>query len=110
LKGAGGGVLPIATPAKSVAPIAAQHQIVKGEPIHTQIESWASAAGWALIWQPSVSWKAIGNASFSQFADVTLAVGEVVSILRDEGKPVRLRISEGNRVMEVLTNEIRGIE
>lgn len=105
-----GGALPIAGPAKQAAPAPAAYQIVKDEPIHSQIEAWAKGAGWSLIWQPSVSWKAVGDASFAQFSDVTLAVAEVVGILRDEGKPIRLKIAEGNRIMEVVSNEIRGVE
>lgn len=102
--------LPIAALAKQVAAPPASFHIVKDEPIHTQLDAWAKGAGWALIWQPSVSWKAVGSASFAQFTDVTLAVAEVVGILRDEGKPIRLKIAEGNRIMEVVSNEIRGEE
>jgi hypothetical protein len=35
------------------------------------------------------------------------AVSEVIDILRSEGKPVQLRISDGNAVMEVLSTEVR---
>ena len=63
-----------------------------------------------LIWQPRTSWLAIGDASFADIKDVTLAVSEVITILRDEGKPIRLNIAEGNRIMEVVGNEIRGMQ
>lgn len=82
----------------------------KGVPIHSQLEAWARYAGWDLIWYPSVSWKAIGNADMNDHKDVSAAVEFVVNVLRDEGKPIRLRISEGNRIMEVVSNEVRSQE
>jgi hypothetical protein len=82
--------------------------IRKGVPIHSQIQAWARAKGWQLIWYPSVSWRAIADADFNQHTELTNAIEDVVNILRDEGKPVRLRISDGNHVLEVMTNEVRG--
>ncbi|WP_291518969.1 TcpQ domain-containing protein [Acidovorax sp.] len=80
--------------------------IRKGAPLHAQLQAWARTAGWELFWQPSVSWRAMGDADFNQHKEITAAVEDVVSILRDEGKAVRLRISEGNRIMEVVSNEV----
>jgi hypothetical protein len=77
------------------------------QPIHEALEAWARNAGWALIWQPSISWKTLKEADFSKSKDVASAVSEVIDILRDEGKPVSLRISDGNRVMEVVSKEVR---
>ena len=82
--------------------------IRQGVAIHSQIEAWARAKGWQLIWYPSVSWRAIANADFNQHKEVSAAIEDVINILRDEGKPVRLRISEGNHVLEVTSNEVRG--
>lgn len=82
--------------------------IRKGVPIHSQIQAWARAKGWQLIWYPTVSWRAIADADFNQHTELTSAIEDVVNILRDEGKPVRLRISDGNHVLEVMTNEVRG--
>lgn len=89
---------------------AAPFRLRRGVPIHTQLEAWARFAGWQLIWYPSVSWRAIGDADLNKTKDVSAAVEEVVNILRDEGKPIRLRISEGNRIMEVVSNEVRSDE
>ena len=88
----------------------APFRLRRGMPIHTQLEAWARFAGWQLIWYPSVSWRAIGDADLNKNKDVSAAVEEVVNILRDEGKPIRLRISEGNRIMEVVSNEVRSDE
>jgi hypothetical protein len=33
-------------------------------------------------------------------------VVELVSLLRSEGKPIQLRLSTGNKVMEVLSTEV----
>ena len=84
--------------------------IRKGVPIHQQLEAWARSAGWEFIWYPSVSWKAIGDADMNIHKEISAAVEEIVNILRDEGKPIRLRISEGNRIMEVVSNEVRSHE
>lgn len=89
---------------------AAPFRLRRGVPIHTQLEAWARFAGWQLIWYPSVSWRVIGDADLNKTKDVSAAVEEVVNILRDEGKPIRLRISEGNRIMEVVSNEVRSDE
>ncbi len=87
-----------------------QFHLKRGVAIHEQITEWAEKSGWTLIWQPRTSWLAIGDASFAEIKDVTLAVSEVITILRDEGKPIRLNIAEGNRIMEVVGNEIRGMQ
>lgn len=81
--------------------------IRRGAPLHAQLQAWARHTGWELLWHPSVSWRAIADADFNQHKDVTAAVEDVVGILRDEGKAIRLRISDGNRIMEVVSNEVR---
>jgi hypothetical protein len=88
-------------------PPAAGYVLKKNELIHLALEDWAKRAGWELVWQHPGSWKAMGDTRFDGQADVTQAVSEVIRILRAEGKPVRLRISEGNKVMEVLSGEVR---
>lgn len=77
------------------------------KPIHTELQAWATGQDWQLVWYPSVSWRVLRQADLSRAADVTAAVSEVIDILRDEGKPLRLKISDGNRVMEVFSNEVR---
>lgn len=93
--------------AAAVVPAAPKWQIEKGQPIHLALEGWAKDSGWTLIWYPSVSWKAISAVDMKEKKDVVAAVSEVVTILRDEGKPVRLRVSDGNNVMEVLSTEVK---
>lgn len=82
-------------------------QIEKGQPIHQALEAWAKEANWTLIWYPSVSWKAIGPVDMQHKKDVVDAVSEIVNVLRAEGKPVRLRVSDGNNVMEVVSTEVK---
>lgn len=77
-----------------------------GEPIHVEVARWASLAGWDLHWQARTSWRTLRDTAFPQ-SEVTAAITEVVEILRDEGKPLVLRISAGNKVMEVLSTEVR---
>lgn len=78
----------------------------KGELVHTQLQAWAQASGWELLWLPDVSWKVLGDTSFTTITDVTLAVSEVINVLREEGRPVRLSISDGNKIMEVLSTDV----
>lgn len=77
-----------------------------GELISSDLAIWAQREGWEFFWQPTVSWRTVRGAQFPQ-TDIAAAVTEVVNILRDEGKPVRLRIFEGNKVMEVISTEVR---
>lgn len=98
-------------PTAAIVPVevvpAPKWTIEKGQPIHVALEAWAKSAGWSLIWYPSVSWKSISNAEMKDQKDVVAAISEVVTILRDEGKPIQLRVSEGNNVMEVLSTEVK---
>lgn len=89
------------------APKKPQWKVKKGEPIHEALVEWAEAADWTLIWYPSVSWKAISDVVMDEQPDVVAAVSEVVTILRAEGKPIQLRVSDGNNVMEVLATEVK---
>ncbi len=98
-------------PAAAIVPVeviaSPKWTIDKGQPIHTALEAWAKSAGWSLIWYPTVSWKSISSAEMKDQKDVVAAISEVVTILRDEGKPIQLRVSEGNNVMEVLSTEVK---
>ena len=86
---------------------ASQWSIEKGEPIHIALDTWTKNAGWTLLWYPSISWKAISKVDMKGQKDIVAAVSEVITILRDEGKPVSLRVSDGNYVMEVLSTEVK---
>jgi toxin co-regulated pilus biosynthesis protein Q len=103
--------LPIAPivvpPAPGMKPaVAPQYVLHTGEPIDKAIVGWAEREGWLLQWYPAVSWKTLRETRFER-TDVAAAVGEVIDVLRAEGKAVQLRISEGNHVMEVLSTEVR---
>ena len=82
------------------------HRLRTGEPIHTELQRWAEHHGWELRWYPDKSWKTLRETVIGK-TDVAEAVSEVIDILRGEGKPVQLRISDGNHVMEVLSTEVR---
>lgn len=84
------------TPAGETKP----YVLAAGKPVHTQLIEWANSSGWVLKWSPEHTWEV--------FADTTIlavstdrAVEQVVQNLRMEGKPIRLRVYVGNRVMEV---------
>ena len=82
------------------------HRLRTGEPIHTELQRWAEHHGWEFRWYPDKSWKTLRETVIAR-SDVAEAVSEVIDILRGEGKPVQLRISDGNHVMEVLSTEVR---
>jgi hypothetical protein len=82
------------------------HRLRSGEAIHTELGRWAEHHGWEFHWYPDRSWKTLRDTVIDR-TDVAEAIGEVVDILRSEGKPVQLRISDGNHVMEVLSTEVR---
>ena len=97
----------LANPVPATARPAPAFFLRKNELIHLSLLEWVRGTGWELVWQHPGSWRALGDTGFEGHGDVTQAISEVVRVLRAEGKPVRLRISEGNKVMEVLSSEVR---
>lgn len=82
--------------------------VEKGEAIHVVLESWAAKSGWTLLWYPSHSWKAISRVTIDAEKDVVAAVSEVITTLREEeGKQIKLKVSDGNSVMEVVSTEVK---
>ena len=89
------------------AQVATQRYVLReGQPVHEQLQGWAQAAGWKLIWYPRVSWQVISSSAFSEDLDVAAAVEAVVTILRAEGKQVLLTVAAANQVMEVTSTDI----
>lgn len=88
-------------------PVAARprYELREGEPVHEQMQAWAQAAGWKLLWYPRVSWLVVSNADVGN-SDVASAVESVVGILRAEGKQILLSIAPANRVMEITSTDI----
>ncbi len=76
------------------------YQLVAGRPVHLQIMDWAKSSGWVLKWSPQNTWEVFADTTIvASSADA--AVEQVIQTLRLEGKPIRLRVYAGNRVMEV---------
>ncbi len=97
----------VATPVPvAEAPKTIKHELRTGEPIHTELKRWADFYGWDFHWYHAKSWKTMRDTVIAKTA-VDDAIAEVIDILRSEGKPVQLRISEGNKVLEVLSTEVR---
>jgi hypothetical protein len=69
-------------------------------PISAQVAEWAKRAGWTLTWQFEKSWRPPADATFT--GSFEKALEEVIAGLFLEGKPVHLRIWDGNRVAEVV--------
>ena len=101
---------PIEVPKNTlVAPALAPMLLIsKGELINEALDRWATQGGWNLIWYPAYSWQAVADVDMMRFGtDIAGAVGEVVRIMREEGVPIRLRISRANQVLEVISDEVK---
>lgn len=83
-----------------------RYALREGEPVHEQLQAWAKAAGWKLLWYPRVSWLVVSNADIGSHGDVASAVESVVTILRAEGKQILLSIAPANRLMEITSTDI----
>ena len=84
-----------------------EHRIHQGDLLHQAFEALATSVGWTFLWYPAVSWRAIANIDLSAYKDPTLAIIELVKVMRQEGKPIQLLLYASNRVMEVLSTEVR---
>ena len=84
----------------------APQRIAKGTLVHLALGELARAEGWTFIWYPQFSWKAIADIPLSGYPNAMSAVSDVVDLLRLEGKPLQLRVSLGNKVMEILSTEV----
>ena len=96
----------VARPQEGVSKPRSPTKIPKGGLVHVFLEELAQSEGWTFLWYPSVSWKTIADIDLSVYPSAELAVVELVSLLRSEGKPIQLRLSTGNKVMEVLSTEV----
>lgn len=81
--------------------------IKKGALIHEGLKQRAQADGWTFLWYPNISWEAIGDIDLTRYKNADEAVDDIVTVLREEGKPIQLRISDGNKIMEVLSTEVK---
>lgn len=77
----------------------------EGEPIHQELVRWAAEDKWKLIWQMPYSWRVFSDATYVDVSALK-AIGRVIENLRDEGKPVRMTVFEGNRVIEIVSGEL----
>lgn len=81
-------------------------RIAKGHLLHTALQGLAESQGWTLIWYPNVTWRAIADIDLTLYPNAQSAVTQLVGLLRLEGKPIQLRVSEGNKVMEILSTQV----
>lgn len=76
-----------------------------GREIDKELAGWAQKGGWALHWQLPKSWAVVANAEFDgSFQD---AITKVIESLYAEGKPIRMKLWEGNRVAEVYSSDVK---
>ena len=87
------------------APAEKFYNLKEGEPIHQELQKWATAEGWKLFWQMPHSWRVFSDASYKKDTAVA-AISEVILNLRDEGKAVRMTVFESNHVLEVVSSEL----
>jgi len=83
-----------------------EQTIHQGDLLHLALEALAGSAGWTFIWYPNVSWRAVADIDLRAYSAPVTAVIELVRVMRQEGKPIQLRISQVNHVMEVLSTEV----
>lgn len=99
-------VTSVSLPTTTPTPPTARYVLRAGEPVHAELQRWAEAAGWKLIWYPQVSWEVISASAYSNELEVSEAVEAVVKILRSEGKQIALSVAAANRLMEVTSMDI----
>lgn len=92
-------------PNKAAVPSA--NVIRKGRLINEGLEERAKAEGWTFLWYSKRRWEAIADIDMSHYKTADEAVDDIVTGLREEGKPISLRISEGNKVMEIFSTEVK---
>ncbi|MCU6502310.1 toxin co-regulated pilus biosynthesis Q family protein [Rugamonas sp. A1-17] len=81
--------------------------IKKGRLINEGLEERATAEGWTFLWYPKKRWEAIADIDMSKYKNADEAVDDIITGLREEGKPIQLRVSEGNKVMEIFSTEVK---
>lgn len=91
--------------AKGAAPVDVVFSMREGVEMHSELSQWAASDGWRLVWSLPHTWKVFADTEFRAINSVK-AVGDVVEILRDEGKSLRLVVYQGNRVMEIVSSDI----
>lgn len=70
-----------------------------GRPLKPQLESWAKAAGWALVWDYPEDWIVPGGADFG--ADFQQAISRVGEALVTNGADLKTTIYLGNRTVRI---------
>ncbi|MBU9360512.1 toxin co-regulated pilus biosynthesis Q family protein [Burkholderia multivorans] len=87
-------VLP-ATPLTTQATFA----LVAGQSIQTQLQSWASRAGWTVVWDVQQDWIVPNSATFP--GGFESAAQQVIEALAANGADVRADLYTGNKSMVV---------
>lgn len=90
----------------AAAAVPPRYVLNEGVPVHEELQRWAQAAGWKLIWYPHKSWHVISSSAFANDLDVSGAVEAVVKALRSEGKQILLTVAAANRLMEITSTDI----
>ncbi|WP_321959259.1 toxin co-regulated pilus biosynthesis Q family protein [Burkholderia cenocepacia] len=73
--------------------------LVGGQPIQTQLQSWAARAGWTVVWDVQQDWIVPNAATFT--GDFASAAQQVIEALAANGADVRADLYTGNRSMVV---------
>lgn len=81
-------------------PVPPEWVLKGGVAIHVQLAEWAKKAGWSFFWKASKSWMIPAEAKFMGEFDVALEA--VMRGLYEQGRPLKLIIWEGNKVVEIV--------
>jgi|GEM_PF-5730356 len=98
-------------PAAPVIPRVAM--VHEGERYDLALKAAAAAEGWKFKWYVRTVWTAPGDIDLlhdpdgKPYKDVSEAIVDIVDGLHREGRPVKWRISEGNKMIEILSTGVR---
>lgn len=92
-------VAAIASPVQAEATPEVSWKLVRGIALHTQLQKWATTAGWQLEWKLNRSWVVPADVKLTGTFDQALE--QVINALAGEGKPINLVLWEGNHVAEI---------
>ncbi len=92
-------------PGTLVPTVSGKWTLRAGREIDRELEGWAKKSGWQLNWQMQKTWKVAADAEFT--GDFVTAITKVVELLYSEGRPIRMKLWEGNRVADIYSSDVR---
>lgn len=73
-----------------------------GQRIDEQLREWGRIGGWEVNWLMDTTWVIPASATFNGSFDT--AITDAIEAIYADGRPIKLKIYEGNRLMEITNN------